>query len=323
MKTIARTVALLALIAATLQIHAQTWPSKQPIRLVVPFPPGGGTDIVGRRFAEHLRDELGQTVIVDNKAGASGNIGADAVAKAAPDGYTLLLTAAPFAIAPAMFKKLSFDPMKDFTPVTQIATVPLLLVTRTDSPLTSVSDVIAQARREPDRMTYATFGNGSPPHLVGESMKLLTGTRITHVPYKGGQAALPDILSGQISFAIMDVVSMTPLLKAGRLKALAITGSKRAPALPEVPTLSQSGVAFDSVGWYAVFGPAGLPPEVTQRLNAAANKVMARSDMQTLLRDNGSIAIEPPTSSAQWTRQFGEDVRTWAKVAQDSGATID
>ena len=323
MKTIARTVALLALIAATLQIHAQTWPSKQPIRLVVPFPPGGGTDIVGRRFAEHLRDELGQTVIVDNKAGASGNIGADAVAKAAPDGYTLLLTAAPFAIAPAMFKKLSFDPMKDFTPVTQIATVPLLLVTRADSPLTSVSDVIAQARREPDRMTYATFGNGSPPHLVGESMKLLTGTRITHVPYKGGQAALPDILSGQISFAIMDVVSMTPLLKAGRLKALAITGSKRAPALPEVPTLSQSGVAFDSVGWYAVFGPAGLPPEVTQRLNAAANKVMARSDMQTLLRDNGSIAIEPPTSSAQWTRQFGEDVRTWAKVAQDSGATID
>lgn len=323
MKTIVRTVALLALIAATLQIHAQTWPSKQPIRLVVPFPPGGGTDIVGRRFAEHLRDELGQTVIVDNKAGASGNIGADAVAKAAPDGYTLLLTAAPFAIAPAMFKKLSFDPMKDFTPVTQIATVPLLLVTRADSPLTSVSDVIAQARREPDRMTYATFGNGSPPHLVGESMKLLTGTRITHVPYKGGQAALPDILSGQISFAIMDVVSMTPLLKAGRLKALAITGSKRAPALPEVPTLSQSGVAFDSVGWYAVFGPAGLPPEVTQRLNAAANKVMARSDMQTLLRDNGSIAIEPPTSSAQWTRQFGEDVRTWAKVAQDSGATID
>ncbi len=323
MKTIARAVALLALIAAVLPGQAQTWPAKQPIRLVVPFPPGGGTDIVARRLAEHLREELGQMVIVDNKAGGSGNIGADAVAKAAPDGYTLLLTAAPFAIAPAMFKKLSFDPVKDFTPVTQIATVPLLLVTRADSPLNSVGDVIARARKEPDRMTYASFGNGSPPHLVGESMKLLTGTRMTHVPYKGGQAALPDILSGQISFAIMDVVSMTPLLKAGRLKALAITGPKRAPALPEVPTLSQSGVAFDSVGWYAVFGPAGLPPEVTQRLNAAANKVMARPDMQTLLRDNGSIAIEPPTSSAQWARQFGDDVRTWGKVAHDSGATVD
>ncbi|MES2993259.1 MAG: tripartite tricarboxylate transporter substrate binding protein [Pseudomonadota bacterium] len=323
MKTIARVATLLALFAAALPTTAQTWPAKQPIRLVVPFPPGGGTDIVARRFAEHLRGELGQMVIVDNKAGASGNIGADAVAKATPDGYTLLLTAAPFAIAPAMFKKLSFDPVKDFTPVVQLATVPLLLVTRADSPLNSVADLIAQARKEPDGLTYATFGNGSPPHLVGESMKLLTGTRITHVPYKGGQAALPDILSGQISVAIMDVVSMTPLLKAGRLKALAITGPKRAPALPDVPTLSQSGISFDSVGWYAVFGPAGLPADIAQRLNAASNKVMARPDMQTLLRDNGSIAIEPPTGTAQWTRQFGEDVRTWAKVAQDSGATVD
>ena len=197
------------------------------------------------------------------------------------------------------------------------------MVTRVDSPLNSVRDVIAQARKEPDRLTYATFGNGSPPHLVGESMKLLTTTRITHVPYKGGQAALPDILSGQLSFAIMDVVSMTPLLKAGRLKALAITGPKRAPSLPEVPTLSQSGVPFDAVGWYALFGPAGLPPAIATRLNEAINKVMARPDMKELLLSNGSIPIEPATTQAQWSGLFRDDVRTWAKVAQESGATID
>lgn len=301
---------------------AAGYPDK-PIRLVVPFPAGGGTDIVARKLAEHMRRELGQVVIVDNKAGASGNVGADAVAKSPPDGYTLLLTAAPFAIAPAVFKKLPFDPLKDFTPITQVATVPLLLVTRTESPINSVKDLLAKARSEPDRLNYATFGIGSPPHLVGESMKLISGVRMTHVPYKGGQAALPDVLSGQIDVAIMDVVSMTPLLKAGRLKALAITGPKRAPALPDVPTLSQSGVAFDSVGWYALFGPAGMAPDVIQKLNAAANRAMQLPDMQALLVDNGSIPIEPATTAAQWSRLFAQDVHVWGKVARDSGAQID
>ncbi len=301
---------------------ADPWPAK-PIRLVVPFPAGGGTDIVARRLAEHLRVELGQVVIVDNRAGASGNIGADAVAKAAPDGYALMMTAAPFAIAPAMFKSLSFDPVKDFTPIAQLATVPLLLVTRVDSPLTSVKDLIARARREPGRLAWGSFGNGSPPHLVGESMQLLTGIKMTHVPYKGSQAALPDILSGRLDFAIMDVVSMTPLMKAGRLKALAITGPKRAPALLDVPTLSQSGVPFDTVGWYALFGPAALPAAVTDKLSAAANRAMALPDMQALLIDNGSIPIEPATTPAQWAKTFQGDVRAWGKVARDSGASID
>jgi len=303
-------------------VHAQGFPSK-PIRIVVPFPAGGGSDIVARKLAEHLRDELGQPVIIDNKAGASGNIGADAVARSAPDGYTVMVTAAPFAIAPAMFKSLSFDPVKDFTPIAQLATVPLLIVTRTESPLNSVADIVAQARREPDRLSYATFGNGSPPHLVGESMKLLTSTRMTHVPYKGGQAALPDILSGQISFAIMDVVSMAPLVKSGRLKALAITGAKRSPAMPEVPTLSQSGVAFDTVGWHAMFGPAGMPAPVVDKLNAAVAKAMATADMRGLIVNGGSIPIEPASTAEQWARQFRDDVRTWGKVAKESGATID
>lgn len=302
--------------------QAQDFPNK-PIRLVVPFPAGGGTDIVARKLAEHLRQDLGQPVIVESKPGASGNIGADAVARSAPDGYTLMLTAAPFAIAPAMFKSLSFDPVKDFTPIAQIATVPLLVVTRAESPLNSVADIVAAARKAPDSLSYASFGNGSPPHLVGESMKLLTGTRMAHVPYKGGQSALADILSGQISFAIMDVVSMTPLVKAGRLKALAITGPQRAPSQPEVPTLSQAGVAFDTVGWYAVFGPAGLPAAMTDKLNAAVAKAMATPDMRALILNGGSIPIEPATSAAQWGRQFRSDVETWGKVARESGARID
>lgn len=302
--------------------QAQDFPNK-PIRLVVPFPAGGGTDIVARKLAEHLRQGLGQPVIVETRPGASGNIGADAVARSAPDGYTLMLTAAPFAIAPAMFKSLSFDPLKDFTPIAQLATVPLLVVTRAESPLNSVADIVATARKAPDSLSYASFGNGSPPHLVGESMKLLSGTRMAHVPYKGGQSALADILSGQISFAIMDVVSMTPLVKAGRLKALAITGPQRAPSLPEVPTLSQAGVAFDTVGWYAVFGPAGVPAAVTDKLNTALVKAMATPDMRALILNGGSIPIEPASSPAQWGRQFRSDVETWAKVARESGARID
>lgn len=302
--------------------HAQDYPAK-PIKLLVPFGPGGGTDIVARKLAEHLREELGQLVIVENKPGASGNIGAESVARSAPDGYTLLMTAAPFAIAPTMFKSLSFDPVKDFTPVAQLATVPLLVVTRAESGLNSIADLVATAKKDGNAISYATFGNGAPPHLVGEQIKKLAGIAMTHVPYKGGPAALPDILSGQIDVAIMDVVSMTPLIKAGRLKALAITGAKRTPALPDVPTLTQQGIDFDTVGWYAVFGPAGLPAAVTGRLNAAMTKAMDTPEMRKLLIDSGSISVEPPLSASQWRTAFAENVQTWGRVARESGASID
>ncbi|MEO9147956.1 MAG: tripartite tricarboxylate transporter substrate binding protein [Burkholderiaceae bacterium] len=302
--------------------HGQSYPDRL-IKLVVPFPAGGGTDIVARRLAEHLREELGQVVVVDNKAGASGNIGADSVARSAPDGYTLMLTAAPFAIAPAVFKSLSFDPVSDFTSIAELAIVPLLVVTRADSPINSIADLIAAGRRDGDAISYGTFGTGAPPHLVGEQMKKLTGMQMTHVPYKGGQAALPDLLSGRIQLAIMDVVSMTPLIKAGRLKPLAITGPKRTPALPDVPTLSEAGVPFDTVGWYAVFGPAGMEPVVVGKLNAALNKVMARTDMRKLILDGGSIPIEPALTAAQWSEAFKKNVQVWGQAARESGASVD
>lgn len=311
-----------ALLWALGAAQAQTYPD-HTIKLVVPFPPGGGTDIVARRVAEHLRDNLGQVVVVENKAGASGNIGADSVARSAPDGYTLLLTAAPFAIAPAVFKGLSFDPVKDFTSISQLAIVPLLVVTRADSPLNTIADLIAAAKKDGAAISYGTFGTGAPPHLVGEQVKKLAGIQMTHVPYKGGQAALPDLLSGRIQVAIMDVVSMTPLINAGRLKALAITGPKRTPALPEVPTLSEAGVAFDTVGWYAVFGPAGMEPAVTDRINSAFTKVMARADMRQLILDGGSIPIEPALTPAQWREGFKKNVQVWGQAARESGASVD
>lgn len=290
----------------------------QPLKLVVPFPAGGGTDIIARKLGEGLRQELGQPVIVENRAGASGNIGADSVARSAPDGRTLMLTAAPFALAPAVTKSLPFDPEKDFTPISKVAVVPLLLVTKADSPINSVADLIAQARKNASPLSYATFGNGTPPHLVGESIQALGKFELTHVPYKGGQAALPDILSGRVDVAIMDVVSMMPLIKSGRLKALAITGSQRSPELPNVPTLTQAGVPFDTVGWYGLFGPARLEPSSAQRLNEAVTKVMATSGMRQLLIDGGSLPVEPAVTAAQWKSEFSGQVRAWGNLARQA-----
>ena len=322
MLKIRRSIALLLLAACCSPIWGQTYPS-QPITIVVPFPAGGGSDLMARRLADGLRTELGQPLIIDNRSGAGGNIGAGIVAKAKPDGYTLMLTAAPFAIAPAMYKDLSFDSVRDFTPIAQIALVPLLVVTRADSPLNSISDLLAAARKPGSHITFASFGNGSPPHLVGESINLLGNVHMTHVPYKGGSTALPDLMAGRIDVAILDAVATTPFVKSGQVKALAITGTKRAQALPNIPTLAESGINFKTVGWHALFGPARMAPEVVARLNAAVNKVLSTPAMKAFIVEGGSIPIEPPLDASQWDAQFKEDVRVWAKAAHDSHATIE
>ena len=301
----------------------QGCPADRPIRLVVPFPAGGGTDIVARRLAENLRKDLKQPVLVDNRAGASGNIGADNVAHSAPDGCTLMLTAAPFGIAPAVFKNLSFNTLNDFTPVAQIAIVPLLVVTRADSPLKNIADLVAAAKKSSDAVSYGTFGTGAPPHLVGERMQSLGGFKMTHVPYKGGGAALPDIVSGQLDVAILDVVSMVPLIRSGRLRALAITGTKRAENLPEVPTLSEAGIPFDTVGWYAIFAPAKMDPAVVSRINTAVNRAMALPEMRTMLIDSGALPVDHPPTADAWKAQFTEQVRTWGQIARDGRISLD
>lgn len=302
----------------TLVASAQTFPSR-PVRLVVPYPPGGGTDVMARLLAQAMRDDLGQPIVVENRPGAGGALGAAEVARAASDGHTLLLTAGGFVIAPSLMKAPGYDVARDFVGVAQIAIVPLLVLTRPESPLNSVEDLLALARKDGSKVNFASFGNATPSHLVGESINQLGRIQMTHIPYKGSAQALPDILSGEVTVALLDAVSMVPLVKQGRLKALAVTGPKRLPALPDQPTLMEAGIKFDGVGWHAVFAPAATPPEVVTRLNAAFVKALARPEIRERIVSGGSVPIEPPLSAAQWTERSRREVTQWADVARKAG----
>ena len=313
-RVLAASVLCISAAAAT----AQGFPSK-PIRLVVPYPPGGGTDIMARLLAEPLKDDLGQPVIVENRPGAGGALGAAEVARSAPDGHTLLLTAGAFVIAPSVFKNPGYDPVKDFAGVAQIAIVPLLVVTKPDSPLNTIADLLALARKDGDKVSFASFGNSTPAHLVGESINQLGKVQMTHVPYKGGMQALPDILSGQVAVGLLDAVSMTPLVKQGRVKALAVTGPRRLPALADKPTLAEAGIAFDGVGWHGAFAPAATPADTLNRLNAAFAKALARPDIRDRIVNGGSVPIEPALTSPQWTAQMRREVAQWAEVVRKAG----
>ena len=262
-------------------------------------------------------------MLVENKSGAGGAIGAAEVARSAADGYTVLVTAGGFVIAPSVLKKAIYDPIKDFVGVSQIAIVPLIVLTRPESPLRSFGDLLALAKRDGDKVTFASFGNGTPSHLVGEAINYLGGVKMTHVPYKGGMQAFPDILSGAVTVGILDAVSMTPFVKQGRLKALAVTGPKRLPALPDMPTLVESGINFDAVGWHAVFVPAGVPPAIVERLNAAFTKAVSRPEIRERILSGGSIPIDPALSAAQWTEKYRREVKQWADIVRISGARAD
>ena len=316
-------VSLLFCLIGPFSAQAQTDFPNKSVKIVVPFPPGGGADIIARMIGAKLSEKWKQPVIVDNRAGASGNIGAEFVSKQPPDGYTWLLTSAPFAIAPAVFNQLNFDPIKNFTPITQIATVPLIVVTRADSPLKNMEDLIALARKDGEKVTFGSFGNGSPAHLVGESMNQIAKLKMTHVPYKGTSAALPDVVSGQLTFAILDAISITPMIKSGQLRAIAIMGRQRSPALPDVPTLAQAGIPFETVGWHAVFAPAGMPKELAARLNQEINTVIALPEIREKIITGGSIPASPPWTVDGWSKQFSQDVKTWGDIARQSGAKND
>ncbi|MBK9606645.1 MAG: tripartite tricarboxylate transporter substrate binding protein [Betaproteobacteria bacterium] len=322
MRTFAKCVLGFTLAMTAAAVSAQDYPTR-PIKMVIPYGPGGGTDLVARKVAEHMRATLGQPVVVENVAGAGGNIGAAQVARAPGDGYTIMVTAAGLAIAPAVGTKLSFDVARDLAPIAQLATVPLLVLVRPDSPMNSIADLLAQAKKQAGKFSFASFGVGTPPHLVGESMKLLGKIEMTHVPYKGSAAAMPDTLSGRVDVAILDAVSTAPYVLDGRLKALAITGARRSPALPNVPTLSQSGIPFDTVGWYGMFGPATMPAALVERLNAAAVKALADPEISSFIVKGGSLPVDPPLTAAQWATQFQADIRSWQDVVTKSGAKFD
>ena len=305
-----------------LMAQAQTYPNK-PIRVVVPYPPAGTPDILIRELGPRLSAILGQQIIVDNRPGAGGNIGSELVAKSVPDGYTLIMgTVATHSINQSLYKKLTFDPIKDFAPVALIATMPNVLVVNNDFPAKSVKDVIAIAKAKPGAVLYASGGNGTSHHLGGAMFEKMAGVDMTHVPYKGAGQALPDLIGGQTNIMFDNITSSMPHIKSGKLRVLAVTTLKRSPALPDIPTVNESGVpGFEMSAWFGLLAPAKTPPEIIDRLNKAMNQILQTAEVKELLAKQGAeVAITTPTEFASYIKERTEKM---AKVVKDSGAQID
>ncbi|MFO1304568.1 MAG: tripartite tricarboxylate transporter substrate binding protein [Burkholderiales bacterium] len=312
------TLALLALACAA-HVGAQAFPSR-PIRLVVPFPPGGAVDFYARVVQQPLSDLLGQTVVVENKAGASGMVGAEAVAKSAPDGYTLLLgNIASLAINVGIYPKMPYDPLRDFTPVVRTVDVNYVLVVHPSVPARNVSELVAYAKSNPAKLSYGSAGSGSLPHLGTELFKAQTGTDMVHVPYKGGGPMVTDLLGGSVQVVIGDQANLMPHVAAGKLRALAVATSRRSPNAPELPTIAESGLAgFDATAWQGLVGPAGMQPDVVARLNDAFNKVMAQPAVREKLIGGG---LEPIGGTpAEFSRFIALEIAKWARIAKEVGA---
>ena len=316
-RTILFIFAMLAIVA-----QAEIYPSK-PIRVVVPYPPGGTPDILIRELGPKLTAALGQQIIVENRPGAGGNIGAEVVAKAAPDGYTLVMgTTATHSINQSLYKKLAYDPLKDFVAVALIATMPNVLVVNNDFPVKNVKELIALAKAKPGTITFGSGGNGTTHHLSGALFEKMTGVDMTHVPYKGAGQALPDLIGGQINIMFDNITSSMAYIKSGKLRVLAVTTPKRSAALPDVPTMQEAGVpGYEMSGWFGLLAPAKTPPEIVARLNKAINKILQSIEMKELLAKQGAeIVISTP---AEFTAFVKERTDKMTKVVKDSGAQID
>jgi tripartite-type tricarboxylate transporter receptor subunit TctC len=300
----------------------QGYPNRT-IRLVVPFPAGGTTDILAREVAQKLTEVLGQAVVVDNRPGAAGNIGSDLVAKSAPDGYTLLMgTVGTHAINPSLYSKMPYDHVKDFAPVVLVAGVPNVLVVNPALPVKSVSDLIKLAKDKPGQINFASSGSGTSIHLSGELFKTMAGVDMTHVPYKGSSPALTDLIGGQVQIMFDNLPSALPQIKAGRLRAIAVTSLKRAPVLPDIPTINESGLpGFEASSWFGLLAPAGTPAPIVARINVEVNKWLQSGDAREKLLGQGAEA------AGGSPEQFGNFIRgeseKWAKVVKASGAKVD
>jgi tripartite-type tricarboxylate transporter receptor subunit TctC len=298
--------------------NAAGYPDK-PIRLIVPYSAGGSTDTTARLIAKGLSQRLGQSVIVENRTGAGGMIGQDVVAKAPADGYTLLFSAAgPLAVTPHAYAKVPYDPIHAFTPITLVAKAPLLLVANPELGLNSVQDLIAAARKNPGKMTYASFGTGSAAHLAGELFKSLAGVDMVHVPYKGSAPGLVDVIGGQVNVMFDVLVTALPQVQAGKLKALAITLGQRSQLVPDVPTMQEAGVqGFEAGTWFGLLGPAGMPPEIVQQLSKAADQVLAEPALQKeLVAQGAEVAGGTPE---EFRKFFLSEYDKWGQVAKAAG----
>jgi tripartite-type tricarboxylate transporter receptor subunit TctC len=301
---------------------AQSWPTK-PVRMVIPFPPGGTTDILGRVAAQKLSEAIGQQVVPDNRPGASGNIGTEQVAKAPPDGYTLLTApGSTLTIHPSLYAKLGFDPLKDFAPITILAGVPNLLVVHPSLPVRNVKELIAIAKAKPDQLNYASTGAGQSTHLSMELFKNMAGVKIVHVPYKGSAPAVTDLLGGHVPMMFDNMPSALPHVKAGKLRALGVSTVKRSATAPDVPTVAESGLpGFDVTVWFAVLAPAATPREIIERANRILVKALQASDVRERLASQGAEPVG--NTPEQVTAQMKTDLAKWAKVIKAADIKIE
>ena len=301
---------------------AQPYPSK-PIRLVLPYPPGGGSDTIARPLAQKLSESFGQQVIVDNRGGAGGNVGMELAARAAPDGYTILLAlTAQLAVNVSLYKKLPYDPVRDYAPVTLLGSGVYLLVVHPSLPAKTVKELISLARARPGQIAYASSGNGSGGHLAAELLNTMAGIKLLHVPYKGGGPALIDLLAGQVQVLFATHLSSWQHVQSGRIRALAVSTAKRPASLPDLPTLAESGVpGYDSGVWYAVLAPAGTPREIIARLNGEIIRALNQPDFRSLLTNN---SIDPIGSTPEQLGAYiRSEIKKYAKVVKDADVRVD
>ncbi|HUN67218.1 MAG TPA: tripartite tricarboxylate transporter substrate binding protein [Burkholderiales bacterium] len=311
----------LAALALALPLSALSQYPQHAIKLVVPFPPAGATDIVGRIVGQKLGERLGQAVVVENRPGAGGSIGSDLVAKSAPDGYTLLIaTSSTHSIGPAL-QKLPYDPIKDFAAITQVATVPDVLVVSPKLPVANVKELIAYARERPGKLNFASSGIGTVVHLNGEMFKMLTGLDIVHVPYKGTALSIPDLASGNVAILFDSLASAMPNIKAGTVKPLAINAARRSALLPDVPTLAEAGLpAFDRYTWFGMFAPAGTPSDIVRRIQTEVVAALKSPDVRERL---DAVGAEPVGSTPeQFVERIRSDGARWAEVIKAANVKV-
>lgn len=321
-RTLVTTVAFVLALGASSAFAQAAWPAK-PIRLVIPFPAGGSTDIVGRLIAEKLSQSLGQPVVVDNRGGAGGTTGSDVVAKAAPDGYTLLMgTSSTHAIAPALYPKLPYDVARDFAPITLLGTATILMVVHPSVPAKSVTEFVALAKSKPGQLMFGSTGNGSVSHLTAEHFKTASGIDMQHVPYKGDTPMTLDLVAGRLHVAFGTAVAFLPQVQAGKLNALAVTDAKPSPVAPQLPTVAASGLAgFEALQWFGLLAPAGTPKDILTRLHSEVAKALQLPEVQERLQGLGMQIVGGSPD------QFGSFMRSesvkWGRIVRDSGAKVD
>jgi len=317
------TIAVLASLALlTAAAQAQTYPSK-PIRFIVPFAPGGGSDLVARTVGQKITEALGQPVIIDNRTGAAGMIGAEVAAKSPADGHTLLLGSnGPLAINPSLYPKMPYDAVRDFAPVSLVTIMPFVLVTHPALPVKTVKELIALARARPNQLNYGSPGNGSTTHLANELLKSMTGIQITHIPYKGVAPAAIDLISGQVQMMSGDLSTLLPHVRSGRMRAIAVTGAKRSSLVPEIPTVAESGIpGYEASGWFGVLVPAGTPQPVIERLNGAMVKGLGASDARERLSAFGGEVA--PGTPDEYGAHIRREAAKWGKLIKSIGLKAD